>query len=223
MSEHVRNEPELNDEPPGRRGGRPRKGDAPRVPYEELDRLLVFGEVVPCEGGAGTAIHYPSYRELARRYGVAHSLIAQYARRHDCLRRRAEAQARVAARADQKLIELRARSIAMSKEDALRIVDSYLAGFETALAEGRVRFDNPSDFNTMVRLKTFLEGEADSRQELHATLTLEDIQARHQRMLRAAAASAAERGTSAPRPAAEDEAAEDAFEDAAEAGHDGQE
>ena len=36
----------------------------------------------------------------------------------------------------------------------------------------------------MVRLKEFVLGGADSRQEIHASLSLEDIQARHQRMLR---------------------------------------
>ena len=35
----------------GRKNGRPAKGDPPRVPYEELDRILVFGEVVTCEDG----------------------------------------------------------------------------------------------------------------------------------------------------------------------------
>ena len=74
--------------------------------------------------------------------------------------------------------------MALSKDDELRIIDTYLAGFEKALAEGRVRFDNPGDFNTMVRLKEFVMGGADSRQEIHASLSLEDIQARHQRMIR---------------------------------------
>jgi hypothetical protein len=47
-----------------------------------------------------------------------------------------------------------------------------------------VRADGASDFNTMMRLKAFLEGKADSRQEVHGTITLEDMQARH-RALRA--------------------------------------
>jgi len=34
----------------------------------------------------------------------------------------------------------------------------YLVGFEQALGEGRVRFDNPTDFNTMLRLKEFILG-----------------------------------------------------------------
>ncbi len=178
----------------GRKTGRPKKGDGPRVPYDELDRVLVFGEVVQTDEG-GTSIVYPSYRDLAQRYGVAHSLVAQYARKHDCLRRRKEAKARVAVKAEQKIVEMRATAIALSKDDALRMIDTYLVGFEKALSEGRVRFDNPTDFNTMLRLKEFILGGADSRQEIHAALSLEDIQSRHQRMLRAAQqASAEERG-----------------------------
>jgi len=41
-----------------------------------------------------------------------------------------------------------------------------------------VRADGASDFNTMMRLKAFLEGKADSRQEVHGMITLEDMQAR---------------------------------------------
>ena len=178
----------------GRKTGRPAKRDGPKVPYDEIDRLLVHGEVVEAESG-GMTTTYPSYRDLGRRYGCSHSLIAQYARKHDCQRRRKDAKARVVAKASQKLVEMRAQAIALSKDDALRIIDTYLAGFEESLAEGRVRFDNPTDFNTMLRLKEFILGGADSRQEIHAALSLEDIQARHQRMLKAMEAStAAEQG-----------------------------
>ena len=182
------------DDSSGRKTGRPAKRDGPKVPYDEIDRLLVHGEVVEAKSGGATTT-YPSYRELARRYGCSHSLIAQYARKHDCLRRRKEAKARVVAKTSQKLVEMRAQALALSKDDALRIIDTYLAGFEESLAEGRVRFDNPTDFNTMLRLKEFILGGADSRQEIHAALSLDDIQARHQRMLKAMEAStAAEQG-----------------------------
>lgn len=178
----------------GTKTGRPRKRDGPKVPYDEIDRLLVHGEVVKAEAG-GTTVVYPSYRNLAARYGCAHSLIAQYSRKHDCLRRRKETRARVVVKAEQKLVEMRAKAIAMSKDDALQIIDAYLSGFGEAISEGRVRFDNPTDFNTMLRLKEFILGGADSRQEIHAALSLEDIQARHERMLRASRqASAEERG-----------------------------
>ncbi len=179
------------------RGGRPRKGEGPRVPYEELDRILVFGEVAPCEDGNGTTVVFPSYRELADRYGVSHSVVADYAKSRNVQRRRKEASARVQAKAEQKLVEARATAIAYSKDDELRIIDGYLAGFEKALADGRVRFDNPADFNTMVRLKEFVQGNADSRQEIHASLSLEVLQARHRQMIRAVDVTAEERGLSA--------------------------
>ncbi len=169
--------------------GRPRKGEGPRLPYEEIDRVLVFGEVVACDDGKNTTVVYPSYRDLGRRYGVSHSLIADYAKKHNCMRRREVAQARIEEKTDQKLIELRSTALAMSKDDELRIIDSYLAGFEKALSEGRVRFDNPGDFNTMVRLKEFVQGGADSRQEVHAILSLEELQARHRRMMKTLEAS----------------------------------
>ena len=98
----------------GRKNGRPVKGDAPRVPYEELDRILVFGEVVTCEDGESTTVQYPSYRDLARRYGVCNSVIARYSKKHNCLRRREQATARIAVETDKKLVDLRATAIAMS-------------------------------------------------------------------------------------------------------------
>lgn len=178
-----------------RKYGRPMKCEAPRIPVEEVDRLLVFGEVISCENGETSTVRYPSYRELAKRYDVSHSVIANFSTEHNCMRRRDEARARIAAKADQKMVELRATAVALCKDDELRIIDGYLSGFEKALAEGRVRFDNPSDFNTMVRLKEFVQGGADSRQEIHAALSLEDIQARHKKMMKEVEeTSAKERG-----------------------------
>jgi hypothetical protein len=177
------------------RGGRPRKSEGPRVPYEEVDRLLVFGEVIPCDDGSdNTQVVFPSYRQLGDRYGVSHTVIAEYAKKHNIQRRRKEVQARIQSKAEQKLIEHRATALALSKDDELRIIDRYLAGFEEALGEGRVRFDNPADFNTMVRLKEFVQGNADSRQEIHASLSLEALQARHRKMVRTVEATPAERG-----------------------------
>ncbi|WP_002634530.1 hypothetical protein [Myxococcus hansupus] len=135
------------------------------------------------------------YRELAERFGVATSLVANYSKEHNCLRRREEAKTRIATNADQKRIELRANAIAVSKDDALEMIDGYLLGFEETRSEGRVRVDNPTDFNPMVRLKDFVMGGADSRQALHATLSVDGLRARHTQALRAARETTpAERG-----------------------------
>ena len=165
--------------------GRPHKSEAPALPAAEVDRLLVFGESVTCKDGESQTIIYPSYSELARRYEVSSSLIAKYSKEHSCLRRREQNKARIEAQVDQKLVELRSTAIALSKDDELRIIDSYLLQFEKALAEERVRIDSPGDFNTMLRLKNFILGGADSRQEVHATLTLQSMQERHRTMMRA--------------------------------------
>ena len=74
--------------------------------------------------------------------------------------------------------------LALSDEGTLLITSNGIRRFREALDDGRVRADGASDFNTMMRLKAFLEGKADSRQEVHGMITLEDMQARH-RALRA--------------------------------------
>lgn len=176
-------EPAQAEPKPRRKPGRPHKADAPLIPFEELDRLLVFGEVKQLDDGSSTTV-YPTHRALAERYGVAPSVIASYAKSHNCSRRREEAVARISARTDEKLIEARASALAVSKDDTVRMIDGYLLNYEKALLEGRVRFDNPTDFNTMVRLKEYVLGGPDSRQELHAALSLESLQLRHARMLR---------------------------------------
>jgi hypothetical protein len=167
-----------------KKSGRPKKADAPRIAYHELDRLLVFGELVDDGTGRGPATVFPSYRDLAKRYGVSHSVIAAYSSRHDCLRRREAAMQRVDARADDKLVELRATTLADAKARIIETVDRFLSDFEKALREGRVRVDSVSDFNLMVRLKEYLHGGPDSRQEVRATLSLDELQRRYREMLR---------------------------------------
>ena len=176
-----------------KKAGRPRKGEA-HVPYDEIDSLLVYGEMVEQADGK-KALSFPTYREIAKRYSVANSLIARYAKQHDCMRRRTTERMRLTIKTDHKLLELRAKTMADSADDALHLLDAYLGGFEKAVAEGRVRFDNPSDLNTILRLKAFLEGGADSRQEIHVGLSLEDLQQHHHRtLIMQREATAAERG-----------------------------
>jgi len=168
---------------PKRRPGRPRKAEAPLISYEELDRLLVFGEVKVLENGATTTV-YPPYRQLAERYGVAPSVIASYAKSHNCMKRREQTATRVAVRTEEKLIELRAEAIAVGEDRLVQMIDEFLLSFEKALKEGRVRSDNPTDVNTLARLKAFILGGADSRSEVRTILSLESIQERYARMLR---------------------------------------
>ncbi len=176
--------PEPTSTNTAKKPGRPRKADPPRIAYHELDRLLVFGEVVDAGDGHGPATQFPSYRDLARRYGVSHSVIANYSARHDCLRRREGAKQRVDARTDEKLVEQRATELAAGKVRALETIDAFISSFAQALSDGRVRVDSVADFNLMLRLKEFLQGGPDSRHEVNATISLTELQRRHSEMLR---------------------------------------
>ena len=165
-----------------RRPGRPKKQDAPDFSYEELDRLLVFGEVLVLEDGTSTTV-YPTYRQLAERFGVALSVIASYAKSRNCLKRREQTATRVTVRTEEKLIELRAGALAVGEARLVEMIDEFLLKFESALKEGRVRTDSPADVNTLARLKAFITGGADSRQEVRNVLSLEALQERYARAM----------------------------------------
>jgi hypothetical protein len=94
--------------------GRPKRGQGPGVPWQEVDQLLVLGEDVLNEKTGRPEVKYPTYRELSSRYGVSASLIATYAAKHQCMKRREENIARTQAQFEQKLIEKRAQVLAMS-------------------------------------------------------------------------------------------------------------
>lgn len=168
----------MTTKPPTRRPGRPSKAEGASFPVDELDRLLVHGEA-----GEDGLLRYPSYRELGARFGVAHSVVADYARRHNCRGRREQATADVRERVGERVVAMRAEQAAVEEAALLRMLDRYFLAFEQALLEGRVRCDSPSDFNLMCRLKAFLQGDADSRSEVVDGISLEELQKRHRAML----------------------------------------
>jgi hypothetical protein len=180
--------------PKKKRGpGRPKPGDAPKVNYDELDRLLVFGEIVDA-GKGKTKVSYPSYRDVAKRFDVSTTFVAEYARANNCMGRRDETAHVIEKKADALLIERRARAIALSREEELKIADAFLIKFGEAVEDGRVRCDNPADFDRIVRLKEFIRGGADSRTEVQATVSLDALQMRYLRMQKGSGASPEERG-----------------------------
>ena len=52
---------------------------------------------------------------------------------------------------------------AITVAEMLALIDDFLIKFREALKEGRVRTDSPADVNTLIRLKSFLEGEGPAR------------------------------------------------------------
>ena len=155
--------------------GRPKKNKTPTVNWDEVDSLLVYGETIELEDGDNET-RFPTHREIGERYGVSHSLISQYAKQHNCMLRRRQMEKRVRDMADVKLTEYRSETLAVHQDDLLRAVDKFLVQFEGAISEGRVRVDNPTDYNTMVRLRAFILGDADSRHEMINDISLEDLE-----------------------------------------------
>src|SRR5579862_1713078 len=106
--------PQNVDAPKGKRPpGRPRREDAPNVPWQLVDQALVFGERFKDPKTGHEIIRYPSQKELADRYGVSQTRVWQYVDRHKCYERRAEAQLRVQARYEDKLVEAQATERAL--------------------------------------------------------------------------------------------------------------
>lgn len=158
--------------------GRRKKADPQRVDYHQLDTLLVMGEL-RVDADRGPVTVYPSYRELAKRFGISHSLVAAYSSRHDCLRRREAAAVKIRKLTDDKVIARRGTTLAEAKERILAIIDRYLEEFGKALEEGRVRVDSVADLNIMVRLREFLQGGPDSRQEVRGMPSLDELTRRY--------------------------------------------
>ncbi len=115
---------------------------------------------------------------MAAKFGVAKSLVGYHSRRHNWPAQRLAFRDRVRTEIQQS--EAKAR--ALSSDDAMGILDAYLERFRRAVEDDRVRVDSIADFNTALRLKQFLLGGADSRQEVAGGLTLDVLQARHARL-----------------------------------------
>lgn len=167
---------------PRRRSGRPKRADAPRLPWPTIDAALVHGERQVDPKTGDEVLQYPSLAVLAERYGVSRTLIWKYTHKARCYERRKEAQAMVQARTDAKVIEKVANSRAAATSDVAAIVDTFITGFRKALDEGKVRVDSAADLDRLVRLKELITGNADSRNEIQGGLTLEALQARHRRL-----------------------------------------
>ena len=152
------------------------------MPWDEVDRLLVFGEPSrdPVTGQEG--VKFPSLADLAKRYGVSRNLVWRYADRSKCYQRRDEARVKTQARYEQKVIEQAANTRAAASSDVAAIVDTFISGFRRALDEGKVRVDSAADLDRMVRLRELINGNADSRNEVTGGLTLEALQSRHRRL-----------------------------------------
>jgi hypothetical protein len=160
------------------RGGRPKRGAGKHIPWAELEEAYVRSEAVRERPDGSFERTYPSIRDLADRYGVHRTLVGRRSKRYDWLGKRAALENEV----QQQTQSLRAEARALSNNDALGVVDSYLERFRQALDEGKVRVDSVQDLNIALRLRQFLLGGADSRKEINVSVSLEVMQQRHREL-----------------------------------------
>lgn len=156
--------------------GKPRKG-VPAVPWELIEHVLVFGEIYQVEGRS--LVRYPTPGELAKRFGVDRKQIQKRAK----LLKLDEARARVKDRVDREVenvvVSEHAAALVVGRERVNAICDSIIAKFEAMLKADKIRVDSIADLNTVVRLKEFINGGADSRQQTDHTISLETLMGLH--------------------------------------------
>jgi hypothetical protein len=93
------------DAAPRRRTGRPKSADAPIIPWHEIDKALVFGEVIQDAKSGREMVKFPSIAVLAKRYGCSRTLIWRFASRSRCYARREEARLKTQDTYERKVIE----------------------------------------------------------------------------------------------------------------------
>lgn len=177
----------MADDDATRGPGRPHRGEGPAVDEGELDRLLVHGEEATTPSGKPTR-RFPSYRELAERFGISKSLVGRYAQQHNCVARRraaleagkaptppadtAASSAHVprspppAPELEQSAGELdgalRGADDGLSVERILRMAERWLDLLEEAIDEGRLKPDL-ADLERFIRVIKAAKEEGDER------------------------------------------------------------
>ena len=150
---------------------------------DEIEKLLVEGELI--NDGEGKQVRvYPTSSEVAERLHVSKSWVSKYAKANRCFERRNLLQAKVRAKAQEQLVKEDGKRLAYDTERALQLCDKVLSRYDELVGERGINNFAAADLDKMVRLRRYLQGDADSRQEVTSTLTLDTLQGAHREFLR---------------------------------------
>ena len=165
---------EIAGEPPRR--GRPRLGQEPDLDRTELERLLVHGDFETTDDGS-VSHRYPSFRELADRFGVSKTVIQRFATRHDCLARRTRAGAHEASPRPT-ASEPSTPTGASSAQGRLYPSAREIAfDWVEQIKRGDVRIASAAELERLLRLASDLDAEARQRELLPTGYpTIEEIE-----------------------------------------------
>lgn len=184
MSKKSKDTPNQKSNP--RTRGRPRR-NLGTVDVQRMKKLLLEGETTP-DG----QVRKLTKGEVAKAVGIDPSLVSYYIRTDPDLQHLrlkqpvkeelfapGEAEALINQRLKERLVEDEVSARILQLKEIVPICDAFLIKFAQKLKKGEVNATSPLDFEKVTRLKAFLMGEADSRQSLTGTITLDAIQARY--------------------------------------------
>lgn len=164
-------------------GGRNSRGD---IDWELAEQFFVQGEIIVEKSKSGDLIRKkPSFSDVGRRFKCTASTVAYQAKKCGWTAKRHTWERM----ASQSVAEEVAKARALSFAEGAAILDRWFLKFNDALERDNVRTDSLSDFNTALRLKSFIEAQGSAAADTKSNaVTLEDLQRNHRRMRDKAAA-----------------------------------
>jgi hypothetical protein len=159
----------------GRGTGRPKGRHDPDINWEAIENEYVWGETISRKPDGTYVRKYLTFLQIGEKYGVSKSLVHYYAKKQGWEDRRLRAISTTKEEFDKEMSKSRARETV----EAIEVLDEWLLEFAANVKAKKVRADSIGDLNTVVRLKQYLKGEADSRAEQKVIVSLETLQARH--------------------------------------------
>ena len=142
---------------------------------EMVEDEYVTGETVDRRADGSFVRQFPTVEELAEKYALDVAVI-QSARQFGRWDRHRDRFVEVAA---EERTSMRVRVKEVTAARAIAIIDRWIVQFSTQLEAGNVKVNSVGDFNTLLRLRAFLNGGADSRAEVGLKVSLEELQKRH--------------------------------------------
>jgi hypothetical protein len=159
----------------GRGTGRPKGRHDPDINWEAIEADYVWGETISKRADGTYVRKYPTLVQIGDKHGISKSLVHYYAKKQGWEDRRLRAISTTKEEFDKEMSKSRARETV----EAMEVLDEWLREFAENVRLKKVRADSIGDLNTVVRLKQFLKGEADSRSEQKVVVSLETLQTRH--------------------------------------------
>jgi hypothetical protein len=149
----------------------------------QLERLLIEGDVVSDEHGNEKRV-FLTGQAIATRLGISKAWVSKYAQTRKCYERRAAWKKAVQDKAREKLAMKEGNRIAFDLDHQLALCDGILVKYQQAIEERGVGNVTAADINAMIRLRHFIEGNADSRVETQQqNVTLEMMQEAHAKLV----------------------------------------